>query len=142
MNVIRKYTIPNLCISFTLVVLYSSIWNIIEGNDSSGFHKFILEYGAVLLLVGIVDHFIGRCNFKSYLLQSGIVWGVNYVIFMTASYFLRWFGFRLENILNITLLCIAIYGLLVLYNYKLYKQEENMINKLINQRNSQLSGDL
>ena len=65
MESIRKYYIPNACISFTILVLFQSAVNALRGRDGAGFGRFCLEVGLCILLVCAVDFIVERFSFRS-----------------------------------------------------------------------------
>jgi drug/metabolite transporter (DMT)-like permease len=136
MNIFRKYYIPNLCISFTLVIICSSIWNIAKNNDPTSSYRFILEIVGVLCVVGIIDFLLNKIEFKKWLnywILQGIV---NYTVFFGAGYCLNWISFRISSILVFTATFLLAFLTTVFYTHKILKQDEELINKLLEQRNT------
>jgi fatty acid desaturase len=139
MSKLRKYYASDLCISFTLTVVSAAIWNIIEGNDPTGFMTFILQLGVFLSVIISIDYLIERLYFKNWFLQIGLVFLINYSIYMGCAFFLHWYGFRIVNIFIATLIFIVIFSVVVIRNIRLYKQEEKWINRMLEKRNSDVA---
>jgi fatty acid desaturase len=137
MKAIRKFYFPNLCITFTLAIIYAAFINITNNNDPTGFHKFILQFAGVLCLIGIANYFFEKLELKNWSTQMVIEFLMNYLIFMVAGYFLEWFGFRIPNIIIITIVFVIIFAYVMLHTNKLLKQDEEWINKLLEKRNAE-----
>lgn len=135
MKIIRKYYFPNLCISYTMAVICSSIVKVINYKDSGLSSLFLLELAGLLTIIGIVDFLITRINFKNWILPIGISFVVNYCIYLLVAYFFHWFGFRFSNILMFSLMYVAIFILLYYHTSKTMKQDEERINLLLGQKN-------
>jgi hypothetical protein len=132
MNKLIRTYIPSISITFTCSIIASAIINISNGNDMNGYFRFIFQFMIFLIASVIIDFLICKtpiANFYStYLLVELIVL---YSLFMTTSYFLSWFNFRLENIVTFTIIYLIIYIIIQFYFYKYYQQEANYINQLI-----------
>lgn len=139
MKAIRKFYFPNLCITFTLVIIFTAILKITENDDPNGFHRFILQFCGVLCLIGSVDYLLDKLDFKNWYAKVVIEFLINYLIFMVAGYFLDWFGFRISNIITITIVFVVIFTSVMLHTNKLLKQDEELINKLLEKRNADRS---
>lgn len=139
MNSIRKYYFPNLCITFTLVNVILIIMKVVGGNDLDNTQQFILELVGFLGFLYVIDYFLEKIEFKSWLKQIIIEFIVNYSIFMAVAYLLRWFGFRPWNIVVNTVLFIIVFILVWLRTFKLMKQDEAWINRMLSQRKTENS---
>lgn len=136
MKIFRKYYFPDICISFTLVIICSSIWNIATSNDPIIYHRFILELVGTISLLTMIAYLLNKIEFKKWVhfwILQGII---NYTVSFTAGYFLNWFGFRILNIVVFTSIFFIAYLAIVFYTYQNQKQEEELINRLIEQRNT------
>lgn len=136
MKEIRKYYLPNLCMTFTFSAIYASIFNLINNNDPTGYHSFILQFVAFLIIIYTANYLINKIEFKNEHLQLGIIHCLNYGIFMTLSYVLKWFGFRISNIIIYTIIFIIISAFITAHNIKIGKEDEIWINKMLEQRNN------
>ena len=136
MKEIRKYHIPNICMTFTLIIVFTSINNLINNNDPTGYHVFVLQFVALLVVTRAVIYLINKVDFKNEHLQDGIVYCLIYGIFLTMAYFLRWFGFRISNIIIFTIIYIVITAGLTIHNAKISKEDERWINSKLEQRNN------
>ncbi len=135
MNRIRKFFIPNLCISFTLVLVFVSLLNLIRGRDFNGFSQWILQFAALILLLGIADYLIEQINFKKWTIQLLLEFITNYALFLLGAYSLGWFQFQAENIISYTITYILVFALVYYRSYKQIKQDEEMINRILQNRN-------
>jgi Na+/citrate or Na+/malate symporter len=111
--------------------------NITDNNDPTGFHRFILQFAGVLCLIGIADYFLDKLELKNWSVQMVVEFLTNYLIIMVAGYFLDWFGFRIPNIITITVVYIVIFISVMVHTNKLLKQDEDWINKMLEKRNSE-----
>ncbi len=136
MNAIRKYYFPNLCITFTLVNVFLSVLKAVGGDDLNNTQLFILELAGFLGFLFVLDYFLEKIEFKSWRIQIVAEFIVNYTIFMTAAYLLKWFGFRPWNIFVSTVLFVLVFALVWLRTYRLMKQDEAWINRVLAQRNT------
>jgi hypothetical protein len=134
MNAIRKYYFPNLCITFTLVNVFLAVMKGIGGNELDNTQRFVLELAGFLVFIFVVDYYLEKIEFKNWLKQIVAEFIVNYTIFMAAAYLLNWFGFRLWNIIVSTALFLLVFTLVWLRTYKVIKQDEAWINRMLLQR--------
>lgn len=136
MNVIRKHYFPNLCISFTFVIIYASINNILDNNDPTGYHVFVIQLVGYLIIAYMINFFIQKIELKNSFVQSAIIFVINYILFMLSAYFFYWFGFRISNIIINSLLFLLIFTFVTFHSYKVIKQDEVRINKLLEARDN------
>ena len=50
MKKIRKIYIPSICITFTMAILWSCIWNVLKGNWLEGFALFVFQILGYLVI--------------------------------------------------------------------------------------------
>lgn len=136
MNIIRKHYFPNLCISFTFVIIYVSINNILGHNDPIGYHVFVLQLIGYLILAYIIIFFIQKLEYKHWFLQDATIFIINYILFIVTAYFFHWFRFRISMIIINTLLFLLIFIFVTFHSYKIMKQDEEKINKLLEIRDN------
>jgi fatty acid desaturase len=105
-------------------------------NDPTLYHSFILELVGMLGLVGVIDYLLNKIEFKKWVHFWILQGTINYVVFLAAGYFLNWFGFRISNIIIYTITFLISFLTIVYNTYKIQKQEEEMINRLLEQRNT------
>lgn len=141
MNAIRKYYFPNICISFALTTLFTAINMVISNNDPTGYPVFIIELAAWFVVIGIADYFLDKINFKSSLINNLANFILNYSLFLIAGISLNWFDFRLSNIIMVTIIFAAIFAVIYYRSYKIMKQDEEWINRILNSRNSNVVKD-
>lgn len=139
MNSIRKYYFPNLCITFTLVNVLLSVMKAISGNDLNNTQRFILELAGFLGFMFVIDYFVEKIEYKSWFKQIVTEFVVNYTMFMAAAYLLKWFSFRPWDIVVSTVLFMLVFVLVWLRTYKLMKQDEAWINRMLMQRKTENS---
>jgi hypothetical protein len=137
MKAIRKFYFPNLCISFALSIIFAAVININNNNDPTGFHRFILQFAGVLCFIILVDYMLDKLELTSWAAQMAIEFLINYSIFMVAGYFLEWFGFRISNIITITIGFVVIFTSVMFHTMKLLKQDEEWINNMLEKRNAE-----
>ncbi len=137
MNSIRKYYFPNLCISFTLVNVIFAALNAIGGNESDDTQLFILQLAGFLGAIFVIDYFLEKIEFKSWIIQILAEFILNYTVFIVTAYRLKWFGFRAWNIVVCTAVFILVFALLWLRTYKMIKQDEAWINRMLSQRQTE-----
>jgi hypothetical protein len=137
MNLLRKVYLPNLCISYTLVVLTVSALNLFSGNNPNSNSVWPLQLGLFLFIVGVVDYFINKIMFKNWIFMIAVEYCINYMIFLLAAYYLHWIGFRPGNVILFTFIFTVIYVATRYHSYQMYKQEDDKINQILQQRNKE-----
>ncbi len=135
MKIFSKYYFPDICISFTVIIICSSIWNIVMNNDSGLNIWFVLELAGIIALNSIIAYFLSKVEFKKWIYYWLIQGLIDYAVAFAAGYFLNWFGFRIESIVLFTIIFLIAFLSIILYTYQMQKQEEERINRLIEQRN-------
>lgn len=134
MKTFHKYYLPSICFVFTLSVLFSSLYNIIYNNDPTGYHGFVIQLIVYILLSSLVPFVFSHIEFKHWLIQSILCTLIQYSIFLIIAYIFKWFRFRLSNILIFTIIFIIITILAILRNDRIARQEDEWINKRIQER--------
>jgi hypothetical protein len=110
---------------------------VINNGDPTGYPVFIIEFAACCAVIGIVSYFLDKVNFKNPLLNTLANFILNYGLFLIAGYYLKWFGFRLSNIILVTIIFIAIFAAVYYRSYKIMKQDEAWINRILSSRNQE-----
>ena len=139
MNSIRKYYFPNLCITFTLVNVIVAAMSVFGDNDTSDTQRFILQLAGYLGFIFVIDYFLEKIEFKKWFHQILAEFILNYAVFMVVAYQLNWFGFRAWNIIVNTTVFIIVFAMVWLRTYKLIKQDEAWINRMLIQRKTENS---
>ena len=135
MKKIRKIYIPSICITFTMAILWSCIWNVLKGNWLEGFALFVFQIlGYLVITHAVVALFIDKINFKKYWHYFVTEMSAFYVVMLVFGYWGNWFAFRLSTFLCVTLLFWAIGGYVHFYFYSLNKADAEEINELLKKR--------
>lgn len=137
MNRIRKLYLPNLCMSFTLVMIISATLKLISNNDPTGYHSFILQLAGSIGFIGFVDYFLDKLEFKRWAFQIVLQAVVNYIILLSLGYYFHWIGLRISSTIYFTVLFIIVFAIIYTHTYQMMKQEDRRINDLLSQRNVQ-----
>jgi hypothetical protein len=132
MHAIRKTYIPNICISYTLVVLCTAILNLIRDKDAELHAAWLIELGILLAFVGTIDYLISRMNFRHWFHIIAIEFILNYIIFLVGAYLLHWFGLNLESLFVFTMIFILVFTSVYYNTYLQNRQDEEYLNRLIN----------
>ena len=134
MNNIRKIHIPSICITFTLVILCSCIWNIIQGNPMTGYISFVFQLFGYLVIMRMIGIVINKIDFKKYIHYFFTEMITYYIVLFVFAFCGNWFGFRLENILWVTVCFWAIGGYMHYHFYQIQKADAEEINRKIIER--------
>lgn len=121
----------SVCIGFTLSVIASDIINILSGNDLSGYGLWLLQLLGYLIITQFVDSVLSKIDFKTSSLYYISDFAILYVTFMIIAYCFNWFGFRVGNIILITIIFACIYVYMCYYFYRLRSQEAEKINEIL-----------
>ena len=131
MNNFKKLHVPSVCITFTLVILSSCLWNVILENSENSYITYVFQVFAYLVIMRVVGVFIGKINFKKYSFYFITEMLIYYVVMLIFAYFGNWFGFRMENLLWVTG-CFWAIGAYVHYHfYSIQRAEAEEINRLL-----------
>lgn len=132
----RKTFFPNLCISFTLVMLLLSINEILvkKGQQVSVIYVFCIELFIGLIAGSLLILLIENLNIKKASTYVMVSLAINYAVFLPMA-FLRWVKFSLYNLIWVVVIITALYLNIYFHTRKQVKREAEMINKLIAKRN-------
>lgn len=148
---IRKTILPNICISFTSVILIISVGNIISGIKEhmengkgvgvNGMCLFACELFLILSLVTTACTALEKLRFKSKITYLVLELIINYVGFISGSFAFRWTKFSLKNIIEIAIIIIfttVLYLNVYFINQNRRKREADEINRLIKKRQKEI----
>ena len=122
--------IPSISITFTLVILFSSTINLINGYTAVQ-NIGILAIFIMILAIHLVTFAFSYIDFKTYKAYYINNFFSTYLSFLLLSYIFDFFPFTASNIIsNSSVFCI-IYYLGYLYNKRKAKLEADKINKKI-----------
>lgn len=131
MSKLLKTYIPSLCISFTMIILFATFFNLFHKFYKNGFLLFIIEVFIYLVVVMFVDYFISFINFKSYKSYFIIEVILLYPITIGAFVFGNWFSIDWFHIVMNSIIYLIGISLIHSYFYFLAKKQANEINLLI-----------
>ncbi len=134
MESIRKYYIPNACISFTILVLFQSAVNALRGRDGAGFGRFCLEVGLCILLVCAVDFIVERFNFRS---VRGMLAGkyiAECAAMLLLGFLFGWFEAGAAGILEPVLLFSCVFAAINYRVHSMNRREEEKLNRIIREK--------
>lgn len=134
MEKIRKVYIPSTTIAFTLVVLWTSAGNVMNGIKNNGYGIFILQLFVYLIAAQACDILLSKIEFKSYLSYFLTEAGIFYGIMLLFAYFGKWFPFQIKNLVGTTVMFFAVCVYVHYYFYKIRKAEADEINRLLEER--------
>jgi hypothetical protein len=131
---ILKTYLPALSISFTVIMMLAGIINMIFAENKDGFVCFIFEVFIYLVITCILDEWIGKIDFKTYighfLTESILLYPVT--ILFVIRY--KWVGVSVRNILFSSIVYILVMAGIHLYFYYIEKSSAEEINRLLQER--------
>lgn len=126
-----KNYIPSLCISFTFVIIYATLYNLLNGFYKNGFLLFIVEVFVYLVIVMFIDYFISLIDFKNYrnyfIVETILLYPITIGTFMIG----HWLTLQTNNIIWISFIYIIGIRLVHYYFYILSQKQAHEINDLI-----------
>lgn len=125
--------IPSISITFTLVIIISSINNLISGYTAMS-NKGILEIFVMILVIHIVVIAVSYINFKTYKQAYICSLLATYICFLLLSFVFNLFTFTLNHVVTFSLIFLLIFYLIDLY----YKRESQIEADKINKKLSKL----
>lgn len=128
-QLIQTY-LPSACITFTLSVLGSAIYNLLLGNpyQLQGWLLLLFVYIAVL---DLVDYGLSYINFRTYQAYFVTELIIFYIFLLIVGYFGKWFTFTAPSLIAISSMFLVIYCCIHAYFCKLRKYEADEINQLL-----------
>lgn len=131
-QLIQTY-LPSACITFTLSVLASAIYNLLLENpyQSQGWLLLLFSYIVVLDLVDYGLSYIDFHTYQAYFITEFIIF---YILLLLVGYFGHWFAFTAPSLVAISLMYLVIYCCIHAYFCKLRKYEAEEINQLISSK--------
>ena len=123
--------LPFIFAFYTIIVLVTSIYNLLLGNTLIEIQWF-LELFAFLVLFALLERVLAVINFKSDLSYTIAEFVMGYVLFLLFSYMFHWIAFTPGNLLVATALFLicSVSGVAYLnYRYKLRTKELNELLK-------------
>jgi hypothetical protein len=125
--------IPAISFYFTITVLISSISNLLEGYRSMG-NLGLIEIFLFITLCNIINIFVNKIDFKSYisyvLTESSII----YVLFLLFCYITHWIEFSMMRFIYVTIIYILITIIGYFYFYQRHKMNSDEVNQLLKKR--------
>lgn len=133
MEKIWKVYLPSLALTFTAVVLCTSVLNLLEGYEALS-NWWILQLFGYILVVEMLDALLGRIEFRSYrgyFLTEAVI---SYGWMLAFGYFGNWFSFTGGMLLYITVLFFLIFGGVHIYFCRRAKNDADEINRMLKQK--------
>lgn len=125
--------IPAISFYFTITVLISSISNLLEGYHSMG-NLGLIEIFLFITLCNIINIFVNKIDFKSYisyvLTESSII----YVLFLLFCCITHWIEFSMMRFIYVTIIYILITIIGYFYFYQRHKLNSDELNQLLQER--------
>lgn len=122
--------IPSITICFTLVILFCSITNLINGFSSMSNMGILAIFILIILLCG-VSTLLSYIDFKSNKTYTLCNFGVTYCCFLLFNFLFNFSQLTLKNVIVQFLAFSLIYYLGYIYLIKKSKLEADEINKKI-----------
>lgn len=97
----------------------------------NGYGLWLLQLLGYLIMIQFVDDILSKIDFKTSIRYYFVDFIISYVIFMIMSYCFNWFGFRIANIILMTIIFTCIYIYMCYHFYKLRNQEAEKINEIL-----------
>lgn len=131
---IKTIIFPNVCVSFTLVmVLFCSI-TLVSGGKIRGLEAFAVELFAVLWTISLICIPIDELKLKKAFLYPLLELCTNYAVCLTAAYLFQWMRFNLYNVIWLVVLITAFYMNIYFRTKRQISREAGQINRLIQER--------
>ena len=106
-RLLRTY-LPSSAIAFTIVILFSVIFNLILRKHDALSSIFVLELAGLILLIQFVSAVCDRIPFQSQKAYQITFYALEYVIVLIAGFLLNWAAFTISSFLYTTLLWLFI----------------------------------
>lgn len=126
--------LPLIYTYYTIIILVTCIYNLILGNNLIEIQWFVEVLGG-LVAFSILDLFIDKINFKSFIGASLTESLIGYLLFLAISYFFQWVPFTLDGTIHFSVIYIIIIIIGISYFYYRNKMQANELNQLIQNRN-------
>ena len=133
-RLLRTY-LPSSAIAFTIVILFSVIFNLILRKHDALSSIFVLELAGLILLIQFVSAVCDRIPFQSKKAYQITFYALEYVIVLIAGFLLNWAAFTISSFLYTTLLWLFIAFLIDRYFTAVHRHEAEEINRLILSQN-------
>lgn len=126
--------IPWITLVYFINILIAATVNIVQHNDPTGFCLFAVELACCCIGIYVVNYLVNLIPFKHNIAFHITNALACYTFFMGCGYFFHFFGFRLSNIIRVTIIFIILYIILTAFiNYD-YKRKSKQINDLIQKK--------
>lgn len=129
MKKIFRYLIPYTSISITIVLIMTSIFNLIEQNDTWYYSEWLFMIITVFVLYAIQFGVIEPYEFKTvigYYLSVFAVWYIGLGVYLFGS---KWMGLHVKNIVIYTIIMIIGFIVLRKYNQLYIRLQAEEINQ-------------
>ena len=134
MNKVWNTYISRVTLTFTLSVLFTVIFNLINRN-TQGDYIFLLKLFGFIAFIEIIDYLLTKFSFKSRLAYLSLEFTTMYFCFLVFSFWGHWFNFTGVGIILFSFIFLILFLLVHLYYYFALKSEaETINNKLIKRR--------
>ena len=134
MNKVWNTYISRVALTFTLAVLFTVLFNLINGN-TQGDYIFLLELFGFITFIEILDYLLTKFSFKSRLAYLSLEFTTMYIFFFAFSFWGHWFNFTGMGLILFSFIFLILFLLVHLYYYFALKSEaETINNKLIKRR--------
>jgi hypothetical protein len=137
MKKLQKIYLPGTAISFMLTILMTAAINILSGRGTHnyGFYVYVFELFGFLVAVEGIDYLLSFINFKTHMHYFISELVIIYVFLLGVGYAFHWIDFSVSGLFLVTIFFISIYSFIHWHFYKLFKQEAEYMNELIENRN-------
>lgn len=129
MKKIFRYLIPYTSISITIVLIMTSIFNLIEQNNTWYYSEWLFMIITVFVLYAIQFGVIEPYEFKTvigYYLSVFAVWYIGLGVYLFGS---KWMGLHVKNIVVYTIIMIIGFIVLRKYNQLYIRLQAEEINQ-------------
>ena len=134
MNKVWNTYISRVALTFTLAVIFTVLFNLINGN-TQGDYVFLLELLGFITFIEIIDYLLTKFSFKSRVAYLSLEFTTMYICFLVFSFWGHWFNFTGVGIILFSFIFLILFLLVHLYYYFALKSEaETINNKLIKRR--------
>lgn len=126
-----KTYLPAISISFTFIILYASVNNIISGYDKEGFCIFILQVIGYLIIAMLIDFLVSLINFKKFIHHFIVETVLLYPITFGFVIIGKWFQVNITSFIWCSFIYLIAMIIIHYYFYYITKRQAVEINNIL-----------
>lgn len=128
-----KIYLPSAALTFTGVMLCTSVMNLLAGYEALS-NRWILQVLGYIVSVEVLDCLLGRVAFKRYAVYFAVEAVAAYLLMLACAYAGKWFSFDIGEVIRVSILFFAIMGGIHAYFYRMAKSRANEINRMLREK--------